>query len=64
VLLVERGTELTRLSCRVCHSQIQPGERVLVAYRRGKPSVMHAYLCQTTSPYNLAYEAAGPHPIR
>jgi hypothetical protein len=62
VLLVERGTELTQLSCRVCHSQIRAGERVLVAYRRGKPSVMHAYLCQT-SDYTPAYEAT-QHPIR
>jgi hypothetical protein len=53
VLLVERGTELSRLSCRVCHSQIRAGERVLVSYRRGKPSVIHAHLCKTP-----LYEAA------
>jgi len=47
VLLVEPGTDLAGLPCRVCGSQLQPGERVLVAYRRGKPSLMHAHLCET-----------------
>ena len=62
MLLVERGTELSRLSCRVCHAQIRAGQRVLVAYRHGKPSVMHAYLCQT-APYTPADEVT-QHPAR
>jgi len=53
VLLVERGTELARLSCRVCHSQIRPGECVLVTYRSGRPSVIHAHLCESPSPRHL-----------
>jgi hypothetical protein len=64
VLLVERGTELSQLSCRVCHNQLQPGERVLVAYRRGRPSAMHAHPCQTPAPHDHAYEPASPLPLR
>ena len=45
MLLIEPGSELDGLDCRVCHCGVQPGERVLVAYRNGRPSLIHANLC-------------------
>jgi hypothetical protein len=48
MLLVERDTELDGLNCRVCHRQIRPGERVLVNYRAGKLSLIHATLCHAS----------------
>jgi len=54
MLFVERDSELATLSCRCCGSPVRPGERVLVAYRFGKPQVIHAHLCarQPDSPHS------------
>ena len=46
MLLVEPGNELAGLSCTVCHATVQIGESVLVAYRKGKPRIVHAHVCQ------------------
>jgi hypothetical protein len=46
MLLIEAGSELDGLDCRVCHCQVRPGERVLVAYRKGRPSLIHANVCR------------------
>jgi hypothetical protein len=46
MLFVERDSELASLTCRCCGTPVRPGERVLVAYRLGKPQVIHAHLCR------------------
>jgi hypothetical protein len=45
MLRIERDSELDGLDCRVCHCRVLPGERVLVAYRKGQPSLIHANVC-------------------
>lgn len=45
LLTVEPGSKLAGLRCRVCHCPVRPGECVLVAYRRGQPSLIHAHVC-------------------
>lgn len=63
MLLVERDTELSRLACRVCHSQIRAGESVLVSYRRGKPSVIHAHVCRSPLSCESNNAATSQQPI-
>jgi hypothetical protein len=61
VLLVEPGTELARLSCRACHCQVRPGEHVLLAYRKGKPNLIHAHVCVASPAREL--RSAGHPPL-
>jgi hypothetical protein len=57
VLFVERDSELCALTCRCCRAPVRPGERVLVAYRSGKPQVIHAHLCEPQSASPNSHEA-------
>lgn len=50
MLTVEPGSKLAGLTCRVCHFAVRPGECVLVAYRKGEPSVIHAHVCSALLP--------------
>lgn len=45
MLLIEPGTELAGLCCTVCHAPVRAGDSVLLAFRRGKPSIVHAHVC-------------------
>jgi hypothetical protein len=58
VLFIEPGTELAGLSCRACHCRVRPGECVLVAFRKGKPNVIHAHVCGV--PLSRKPHRAGP----
>lgn len=58
VLLVEPGTELAGLSCRACHAPVRPGDSVLLTFRAGQPSVLHARLCRTSPSREPAHPAA------
>lgn len=58
MLVVEPGTALSMLHCRACHVRVQPGDRVLLAFRSGRPTVVHAHVCEATLRSSLPQPAA------
>jgi hypothetical protein len=50
MLLVERDSRFSGLVCGICHTRLQPGDRILPSYRQGKPRAIHAHSCTATRP--------------
>jgi hypothetical protein len=63
MLVVEEGTKLASLSCRVCRAPVRAGESVLVAFRAGQPSLIHAHVCAAAT-HTQSRSSAARHGIR